>query len=128
MEASTCPAPITAIPALYEPRRGASFHRAPSTTSQATASSASASWCSSSNGITCSTTRAATDACTVRGALARLDLTVYKQLEEFRRLFPGQVDPTQVCHEIWEGVAAQQHESPFGFVETMRVNVVPAAA
>jgi hypothetical protein len=52
--------------------------------------------------------------------------TVYKLLDEFRRLFPGQDDPTAICQEIWEGVAAQQKEWPFGFVETMRVNVVPA--
>jgi len=51
--------------------------------------------------------------------------TVYKLLEEFRILFPGQDDPTAICYEIWEGVGAQQHEWPHGFVETMRVRVVP---
>jgi hypothetical protein len=53
--------------------------------------------------------------------------TVYKVLEEFRALFPGQTDPTAICQEIWEGVGAQQHEWPMGFVETMRVRVLPTA-
>jgi hypothetical protein len=54
--------------------------------------------------------------------------TVYSLLAEFRALFPGQADPTELCREIWDGVAAQQHESPFGIVAWEAVRVVPLAA
>jgi hypothetical protein len=54
--------------------------------------------------------------------------TVYSLLAEFRQLFPGQTDPTDLCREIWEGVAAQQHEAPFGIVDWEQVRVVPLAA
>jgi hypothetical protein len=54
--------------------------------------------------------------------------TVHALLAEFRTLFPGQVDPTDLCREIWEGVAAQQGEATFGFVPWDSVRVVPLAA
>ncbi len=54
--------------------------------------------------------------------------TVYALLAEFRRLFPGQTDPTELCREIWDGLEAQQHEAPFGIVDWERVRVVPVAA
>lgn len=54
--------------------------------------------------------------------------TVYSLLAEFRRLFPGQSDPTDLCREIWDGVGAQQHEASLGIVDWERVRVVPIAA
>lgn len=54
--------------------------------------------------------------------------TVYALLAEFRRLFPGQTDPTDLCREIWDGLGAQQDEAPFGIVDWERVRVVPVAA
>jgi hypothetical protein len=51
--------------------------------------------------------------------------TVYALLKEFRRLFPGQDEPTAICQEIWAGVGAQQHEAPFGWVDMERVRIVP---
>jgi hypothetical protein len=51
--------------------------------------------------------------------------TAYSMLEEFRRVFPGQHDPTAICKEIWDGVSAQQGEAPFGFVDMDRVRVIP---
>jgi|SRR5450755_5036133 hypothetical protein len=51
--------------------------------------------------------------------------TVYALLQEHRRLFPGQDDPTGVCTEIWAGVEAQQGEEPLFFVDMERVRVVP---
>jgi hypothetical protein len=53
--------------------------------------------------------------------------TVYALLAEFRRLFPGQIDPTELCREIWDGVGAQQHEAPLGIVDWEQVRVVPVA-
>jgi hypothetical protein len=46
-------------------------------------------------------------------------------LEEFRRIFPGQADPTAICTEIWDGVSAQQDEATCQFVDTDRVRVIP---
>jgi hypothetical protein len=54
--------------------------------------------------------------------------TVYSLLVEFRELFPGQTDPTDLCREIWDGVGAQQHEAPLGMVDWEQVRVVPLAA
>jgi hypothetical protein len=54
--------------------------------------------------------------------------TVYSLLTEFRQLFPGQTDPTDLCREIWDGVGAQQHEAPLGMVDWEQVRVVPLAA
>jgi hypothetical protein len=54
--------------------------------------------------------------------------TVYSLLAEFRQMFPGQLDPTDLCREIWGGVGAQQHEAPYGMVDWERVRVVPTVA
>ena len=87
----------------------------------------SASWSSSSSGTTSSTTSEHPDPAQYAERWNASISTVYKVLEEFRALFPGQTDPTAICQEIWDGVGAQQHEWPLGFVETMRVRVVPSA-
>jgi len=54
--------------------------------------------------------------------------TVYSMLAEFRHLFPGQIDPTDLCREIWEGLSAQRPAAPFGMVDWEQVRVVPLAA
>jgi hypothetical protein len=49
--------------------------------------------------------------------------TVYLLLTEFRRLFPGEADPTRVCQALWAAVEAQQ-DAAGTFVDMDRVRVV----
>jgi hypothetical protein len=49
--------------------------------------------------------------------------TVYALLDEFRKLFPGETDPTRICQALWQAVEAQQDASG-NPVDMNRVRVV----
>jgi hypothetical protein len=56
---------------------------------------------------------------------SRLPLsTTYQRLEEFRKVFPTEEDPTRLVNEIWDGIGAQQLENG-DFMLWDRVLVVP---